>query len=166
MGVTYRVHCQQCGHHRFISLGAGFAYPRVYADTLKAAKRGDFGEDIKAFFDEHPDGVIDASSMIAQCENCGDYHTAPSLKMYIPDEMKMPKQRSAAPWSVATSFHGVDYVTRRDLEIHFRLYKEHTHTCKNCGGKMNLIDEEDIEKLKCPNCKDMFLVAEVYMCWD
>ena len=43
----------------------------------------------------------------------------------------------------------------------FIFYKEHMHSCERCGGKMKFIaNENDIEKLKCPNCKDQFLDTE------
>lgn len=29
-----------------------------------------------------------------------------------------------------------------------------------------IANENDIEKLKCPNCKDQFLDVEEYMNWD
>lgn len=31
---------------------------------------------------------------------------------------------------------------------------------------MKLVTEQDIDKLKCPYCKDKFLVIDVFMYWD
>ena len=64
-------------------------------------------------------------------------------------------------------FHETDYVFPGGFEDNFIFYKEHMHSCERCGGKMKFIaNENDIEKLKCPNCKDQFLDVEEYMNWD
>ncbi|WP_318606988.1 hypothetical protein [Mitsuokella jalaludinii] len=59
MGTGYMLHCPQCNYQTLFFLGIGFAYPLVYAETQEKENRGELGEDIKEFFSEHPDGVID-----------------------------------------------------------------------------------------------------------
>lgn len=167
MGTGYMLHCPQCNYQTLFFLGIGFAYPLVYAETQEKGNRGELGEDIKEFFSEHPDGVIDSVPAIFQCEKCNQYDTAPSLRMYIPDETKLPRKKIDGSWSIAMPFHGEDYVAPGGFEDNFIFYKEHMHSCKRCGGKMKFIaNENDIEKLKCPNCKDQFLDVEEYMNWD
>ena len=60
--------------------------------------------------------------MITQCEECGEYDTAPSLKMYVPHERKGSQRKSNAQWSVAVSFHEIDYVSPGEFENHYKLY--------------------------------------------
>ena len=47
-----------------------------------------------------------------------------------------------------------------------KLYKEHQHICKKCGGKIRMISEDNIRKLKCPHCKDIFLSVDIEALWD
>lgn len=81
MGTGYMLHCPQCNYQTLFFLGIGFAYPLVYAETQEKGNRGELGEDIKEFFSEHPDGVIDPVPAIFQCEKCNQYDTAPSLRV-------------------------------------------------------------------------------------
>ena len=104
--------------------------------------------------------------MITQCEECGEYDTAPSLKMYVPHERKGSQRKSNAQWSVAVPFHEIDYVSPGEFENHYKLYMEHRHICKNCGGKLRLISEDNLGKLMCPHCKDRFLSVALEALWD
>lgn len=167
MGTGYALHCPECNYWTSFLLGIGFAYPLVYAETQEKGKHGELGEDIKEFFAEHPDGVIDSVPAIFYCENCKRYNAAPSLKMYIPDETKLPRKKPDGAWSVAMPFHETDYVFPGGFEANFVFFKEHTHTCEICEGRMKFVaNEVDIEKLRCPRCKDRFLIVEEYLNWD
>ena len=166
MGEVYKVHCPKCGYETSLELGVGFGYPQVYAEMQEDGKQGKLGNDIKDFFAEHPDGVIDPVPMITQCEECSEYDTAPSLKMYVPHERKGSQRKSNAQWSVAVPFHEIDYVSPGEFENHYKLYMEHRHICKNCGGKLRLISEDNLGKLMCPHCKDRFLSVALEALWD
>ena len=111
MGEVYKVHCPKCGYEISLDLGVGFGYPQVYAEMQEDGKQEKLGNDIKDFFAEHPDGVIDPVPMITQCEECGEYDTAPSLKMYVLHERKGSQRKSNAQWSVAVPFHDIVYGT-------------------------------------------------------
>ena len=166
MGEVYKVHCPKCGYETSLDLGVGFDYPQFYAEMQEDGKCGKLGNDIKDFFAEYTDGVIDPVPMITQCDECGEYDTAPSLKMYVPDKSKEPRRKSNVRWSVVMPFHELDYVSPEEFEAHYKLYKEHQHICKKCGGKIRMISEDNIRKLKCPHCKDIFLSVDIEALWD
>lgn len=167
MGKIYELCCPKCNYISSFRLGVGFAYPHMYVETQEAGKRGELGDDIKEFFSLYPDGVIDPVPVIAQCDRCNYYATVPSINMYIPDATNPPRKKTAGSWSIAMPCHEIDCVYPGEFKTHYKLYKGHRHICKKCGGKLNFIaNEKDIERLKCPNCQDRFLVIESYANWD
>ena len=121
MGTQYRIHCSKCGYNTSLDLGIGFGYPQAYVEMQEDGKQGKLGNAIKDFFAAHPDGVIDPVPMITQCEECGEYDTAPLLKMYVSDEGKEPRRISNDRCSVAMPFYEIDYVSPRELENHYKL---------------------------------------------
>lgn len=77
MGTGYMLHCPQCNYQTLFFLGIGFAYPLVYAETQEKGNRGELGEDIKEFFSEHPDGVIDPVPAIEKTKTNADTRKIP-----------------------------------------------------------------------------------------
>lgn len=76
MGRGYIYKCPKCEHEHHLLIGIGFVCPNppeIEADVIA----GLYGEKAKAFFNEHPNSILDASLEIYQCK-CGniqnEYH--------------------------------------------------------------------------------------------
>ncbi len=86
MGSGYSLKCRKCGYEFSANLGVGFMFPLAYQETMEAGKAGKLGKEVKRFLEEHPDGVMDCSSVILQCSECGALGCGPDLSMYVPGE--------------------------------------------------------------------------------
>ena len=90
MGTGFRYECQKCGFKFSQMNGTGFLFPSVYAKTVQRAKNGELGEEIQQFFEEHPDGAVNAENVTLCCNSCGILATKMDLTMYIPKKNWMP----------------------------------------------------------------------------
>ncbi len=165
MGAIYSLRCSTCGYSSSLMLGVGFMYPAVFADTQEAAKSGELGATLKRFFTEHPDGVVDPEYVPAQCEKCGEYVDVVSLDMYIPRKGKQ-ETKSMRRWSVAMPFENAEYVAPGEINERYDFFKEFPHRCGSCHGKVKILRDVNLEKLKCPHCADRFLELSETACWD
>ena len=68
-GGTYK--CNKCGYELNAWTGVGYIYPTVCKETTEQAKKGELGEELKKFFEEHPDGKINCEKVLVRCEDCG-----------------------------------------------------------------------------------------------
>ena len=132
MGLSYFFRCAKCGYTLATNLGVGgFATPGFRKKILQAARNGELGEEIQNFVLENPEGVIDSANILKKCVQCGRYETTQSLTMYLPAE----------------KFSGGEK---------YLLFKKYPHTCKYCGGDVEIFTEEDFiecnHNLKCPHC--------------
>lgn len=166
MGQMNDLRCPKCGYRTHLRLGVGFLYPEVFAEAQEKGKRGDFGEDIKEFFEEYPNGVIDPVPVIMRCEKCGNYTSVDALTMYIPDETKVRKKKSRGAWSIAMSYYDADYVAPGEFKEYYKVYKKYPHTCKKCNGKLKSPSNFDMKKLECPRCKHKYLEEWMIAFWD
>ena len=175
MGTGYSLKCRKCGYGFSANLGVGFMYPRVYQQTMEAGREGKFGKEVKRFLEEHPDGVLDCSSVILQCTECGALGCGPDLSMYVPGEDSPAP--SSGNWSVACPHEGIPCVAPWDLD-EYNLFGLYDHRCKRCRGKMKIIKEKELEqlihgadfenspmKIPCPKCRERLWLSEVSM-WD
>ena len=162
MGEIARYQCEKCGYRFSASLGVGFDFPRVYAETVEKMKSGKLGEEAKRFFDEHPDGAINCEDVIMQCEKCGEYDSREALTMYVPKEGHVHKVPEGI-WSVAAPFTGQDYVSEWELEEGFTEYADYPHKCETCGGNMRIIASD--EPIVCPHCGEEMAKSLVGF-WD
>lgn len=165
MGAGYYLHCPVCGYEADVSLGYGFLYPMVYRETQEDAKNGKLGATLKKFYTQHPDGAVNPTLALAQCEKCGKYTSVPDYTMYLPKagkQKKPPKGR----WSVAMPFEGAEYVAPHEFEEAFDVCKLFPHRCGSCRGKVKLLPEEEIDHLKCPHCKNQVLTVQEICLWD
>ena len=162
-GSGYR--CPKCGYRLDAMLGAGFAYPHVYEETVAKMKSGELGEEAKQFFVDHPDGAVNAENELAVCKECGRYDTVPALKLYVPKEGYV--HRPAGRWSVAVPAKGVSFVAPWDLEDHYVKVGQLKQHCQSCGGTLKILSERTIARkgLTCPCCGER-LVEEEQMFWD
>ena len=160
MGESTQFRCPECGYDFAAFTGVGFAFPRVYAETVSKMKRGRLGTTAKRFFEEHPDGAISCENIVMKCQKCGEYDSRESLAMYVPKE-GFAHQVPEGIWAFAAPFEGSDYVSPDELEVCYDLYAEYPHRCRNCRGKMKpaeifSVDEYGnetlIRPLVCPHC--------------
>ena len=166
MGQGYVFKCK-CGYSFEPWLGVGIMFPMQYQELKEAAIKGDLGKEIKDFFAEHPEGAIDADTVVARCRKCGKYECVSNLSMYFPKDNTKKKEKGR--WSVAMPFEGEDYVAPWDLQESYELYAKYPHKCEACGGDMDIISEEDLEQngLICPICgKPIKYDPDDVIMWD
>ncbi len=165
MGLGYDFKCRKCGYKFDAIYGVGMLFPYEYEKKMEEGRRGELGEKVKHFLEEHPDGVLDISMTAMQCRSCGKYASRMKLNMYLPKENAAEK-RDYVRWSVAVPAEDVDYVDPDDLPGGYRLARRYTHICGDCGGKMKYVREEVcMEGLECPKCHSK-MDCPKHICWD
>lgn len=141
----------------------------VYKETVDAMKKGEYGEQGKKFFEEHPDGAVDCETAVARCSACGEYGHVPALTMYVPKkDYDSSKIELKGIWSVAFPFEGADYVSWSDLEEFYDVHEKYDHRCPECGGVAEIVDfEKELEagELACAMCDGKMEVTDLIM-WD
>ena len=150
MGQAYEFKCK-CGYSFTPFLGVGFMFVQQYNDVKESAIKGEFGEELKAFFAEHPEGAINAEVVVGRCKKCGKYESFPNLSMYLPINVE---ENEKGRWSVPVPSEGAAYVAPWDLEESYKLYETYQHKCKSCGGDMDILTEKDLVEsgIICPEC--------------
>ena len=162
MGKGYTKTCKKCGYSFTCYEGVGFLFPKVYAETVEKAKAGKLGKVMKSFFEEHPDGAINAENVALCCDNCGNIKRGKDPTMYIP-KGKVPKRPKNQRWCVAFPNPPQDYVMSSELDKYYEKYADYRHRCGKCKCKMHVVKDE--ETLLCPNCRKPFEISEVLR-WD
>ncbi len=162
MGKGYTKTCIKCGYSFNCNEGIGFMFPKVYAETVRKAKAGKLGKILKTFYEEHPDGAINAENVALCCDSCGHLKSGIDLTMYIP-KGKMLEQSKDERCCVAFPFPEETYVMSNDLEEYYEKYADYPHKCGKCRGKMHVVKEN--ETLLCPHCKEPLEILDVIM-WD
>ena len=141
-GGNYR--CNKCGYELNAWTGVGFLYPMVCEENTEKAKKGELGEKLQKFFEEHPDGKLDCSKVLLRCEDCGAYDVVLALAMYIPKDGTKPND---AIW---------------DLDGYKKI-GSYKHVCEACGGNMKKVKKES--ELICPECGEQLELVDEVM-WD
>lgn len=156
MGMGYFIKCtnRRCRYSAELSEGFGFGFSDQYANALKAAKSGAVSEAHRRFFEEHPEGALNAEEHIYQCGKCGHLFSEPSYSLYLPKDgvsvSDADDPASVLPW---------------ELPLHYKLAKRYVHHCPNCGGRAKRVKDPILEVAeKCPRCGSK-LRAESIM-WD
>ena len=162
MGSGMEYECEKCGFVFRKMKGVGMMFPKVYVDTLKKAKDGEFGTEIQEFFKEYPDGAINAEIVTLCCDDCGHLTKDKDLTTYVLKK-GAPEKTEHIRWSVAMEYKGANYVTKEDLKQNYKKYKKYTHKCEKCGGNMHKVKKR--ETLICPRCK-IPMTATGAVCWD
>ena len=162
MGSGMNMRCPKCGYEFASFEGVGYLFPKVYKETVQKAKSGELGDVLKTFFEEHPDGVINAENITLCCDKCGHLDTAKDLTMYVPRDDNTVNIEHGK-WTVGIPFEGADYYTEYDLIEHFTEYMKYPHKCEKCGGDMRKLTSHD--KLKCPDCKTTMEEQRMIL-WD
>ena len=177
MGSGFTLKCRKCGYEVSGNLGVGFLFPKVHLETMEAARAGEYGETIRQFLEDHPDGVLNTENVFLQCTGCGELAFGQDLSMYVRN--KDVKRKEHGRWSVAIPFEGSDYVSPMELD------RENTYefvawgnVCAKCGKPMKPISEDNLlckknsygeigeqTVLDCPKCREPLFIAERLM-WD
>ena len=97
MGTMYMLTCEKCGYEIEGNIGVGFSFPRVYKETMKAARAGVLGKNIKEFLEEYPDGVLNTENTFLQCVDCGSLIIWLNLSMYT--RVSDASEKEHARWS-------------------------------------------------------------------
>ncbi len=131
MGRFFGFRCRDCGDQFEVLTGTGRSFPLVYGRTLRLAVEGKYGEEIRRFLEEHPDGALDCERVLLLCTECGELANGMDLSMYIPGENSAGEEKSGA--------------VPPDLKT-YRLIRSCEHKCQ-CGGKMKVIRGEELARL-------------------
>ena len=86
MGSGKVFHCNACGEEFSAMTGVGMVFPSIYEETVQDIRSGEYGEDWKKFFEEHPDGVVNCEKEPLICEECGVPKCEMNLSLYLPKE--------------------------------------------------------------------------------
>lgn len=170
MGKFVELKCKFCKYEIQIGFGIGMAFPRVYEQTITAAKNGELGEEIQNFLSENPNGAIDVSRVLAVCKTCGACEKVYDLTMYLPKEnILQAEKNNPGRWSVAMPFYNSKYVMPSDLKENYKVFAAYPHKCKRCGGEVEILNEDDVQKLrkiKCPKCHSIRKMKAEFGHWD
>ncbi len=167
MGSGVRFSCPNCGYNDRFLLGVGFSYPRVFSNTMKEAKHGQFGKKLYRLLKKHPDAVLDPTLVLTHCPKCHLLGRAMDLTAYVPkpgyDRSKEPK----GTWSGAFPALNIDYVSPNDFRVHYDVLEKYGHCCEKCGTELELISEQELSsrKIPCRKCGEI-LQASTALMWD
>ena len=169
MGKGYHLKCSCCDYEISISLGVGFFFLKLYADTIEGIKEGKFGKTLQRFLEDHPDGTVDCERAVLQCETCGALKQGINFDMYIPKPGLGQPQHGI--WSGALPFEGLSNVAKSDMKENYSLYQHYPHRCPRCRKRMIAMNTEEFmdklnnQELLCPDCKSKLEMADMIM-WD
>lgn len=153
MGHGYVFQCKRCRYKLEADLGIGFMTSRETEETVRKMKSGAYGEKAEEFFRNNPDGTVDCSNVLFQCEKCGALKVDMGLAMY--------KRKEGTP---EPEYHFPDAESYVKAE-------EFGHICGKCGSKMkelntaHLIENAFAGKVRCPRCGGKLEIKDV-ICWD
>ncbi len=178
MGTGYSLHCRKCGYKISAGLGIGYMYPLAWKQTMEEARAGEYGETIRRFLEEHPDGTLIPENVLLQCTSCGNLDSGVDLSMYI----RRPEvsRREHGRWSVAAPNEGAEYVSPmdRDDDQTYVLYAR-GNICEKCGKLMRPITDKELDaqrskgkgpetesEIPCPKCGELLWFDESGIMWD
>ena len=164
MGVILSLECRHCDYEFQAFAEVGMMYSYGYSQTVKQARNGELGEEIQRFFEEHPDGLIDASNVIGQCTQCGKHYSVPDLSMYVPKENVEPDPSDL--WPMAFWNDGITCVEPGALREgrNYTLIGKYSHKCEACGGALEVFSDRR-GPFNCPKCHRKIFAQDSGM-WD
>ncbi len=107
--------------------GSGFAYLKVYAETLKAVKEGEYGEEWKQLATSEKYVAIDAEDYVYGCKRCGNWKKEKSLSLYVPKDYNFIINRYKL--KSIEELEERDCVWTYELREEYKILKERTHFC-------------------------------------
>lgn len=149
--------CPNCGYEFSAELGVGFRYPWVCHQLIQKARAGAYGAEWQDLVETYPGTFLDGHLVLLRCENCGSFDNEALLTAYIPKDAELQaKPIPEKQWTVPE-------------KEGYELYGVYEHRCKDCGGKMRALSEQEIWENKgekiCPRCKTALKRNDVYR-WD
>ena len=150
MGQGYLLKCNKCDYREEVFLGVGYMFPEEYAELVRDIRKGCYGRDWQAFFEEHRGAVVNAETELYVCPQCGHLETEHNLSIYLNKQEKEPENGYWMRWAD---------------EDDYEFVRSYVHSCPDCGKRMEVV--QDIEKadLRCPDCGDRLEVSGQIM-WD
>ena len=85
MGNGIALKCSKCKKEYSINRGVGFSFPDVYKKTLKAIKKGKYGDKLKQLSQDTELVAVDAEDHVYLCRKCGHWIVEPGLSLYAPN---------------------------------------------------------------------------------
>lgn len=81
MGIGFNLVCKKCGYKQSVNLGVGFYFHELNEEVKHGIRNGDFGEEIKSFYQENPESEVMCSSELYRCDNCLDLTVKPQIRI-------------------------------------------------------------------------------------
>lgn len=151
MGSGSVFRCKSCGKEKMVFLGTGFTYPLICIKAKNDALNGKYGKGMRRAVQEHPKGAMDCEELVYVCD-CGAWKVEPMLAYY---EIKDKN----------CGFDGY-YFRFEDEETPPALLYARRHLCPKCRRKMRVAAEEEIKRLRCPECGGELETDEKQILWD
>ena len=165
---------KKCKYEFGALIGMGYFYPTDYMKTKEKMISGELGIDAKKFFEEHPNGVINAEGTIKKCPECNELYALPDLSMYLrkntlsdkenqfPNPMDFkehlePEEPYFEYINKALGTTATDNeLDEETCEPEYELYKLYDHRCKKCNKHLEVVKSKELwhSLLKCPLCGD------------
>lgn len=165
---------KNCKYEFGALIGMGYFYPTDYIKTKEKMVSGKLGIEPKKFFEEHPEGVINAEETIKKCPECNQLYKLPDLSMYLRKKPLLDCEKEfATPMDFKEHleafqpddeyFHKAFGTEESDeeedkecRESEYELYKLYNHRCKKCNKQLEVVKSKELwhSLLKCPLCGD------------
>lgn len=161
MGQSLTFHCPHCGYEFDYSTGMG-SYSLNFIAGMEEAREGKLGARLQHLLEAYPEGVIDFSKVLYQCDGCGRYGMKERLDFYVPKgserpETVVPHEEDGAPGREFL------YVLPKDLGKYYDLAHPFAHVCGHCHGHLKEVAEGLSYKddVKCPLCGNVMEVCGI-----
>ena len=150
MGEAYRFKFSRCGKDYSASWGIGFAFPNVYADTVKKIVAGEYGSEWKHIFESEKYVAVNADTYVYVCKRCGGWKADKDLSLYVPRDLNELKEKFKLDSIEELSER--EWVMEWDLKEEYRLLRRRIHLCGKCKCAMHKSSDDERAKLVCPDC--------------
>ena len=179
MGINIGCKCHNATAREFM-LGVGMGFPYVYQETVKDIKAGKYGEEAKNIMTTIPYAAVDLVTTLYYCDKCGHIDEDEPMDIYIPKDVEKVKKQPVGRWTAADPLENntilneeigeLSYWTppsefEDDNRPEYVLVKKGSHPCPKCKNEMRAIDEEELEKIKCPKCGSNYVIFPGVL-WD
>lgn len=161
MGQSLTYHCPHCEYEFDYSLHPE-SYPLAFIAGMQEARDGKLGARLKGLLEEHPEGVIDFSKVLYQCEKCGRYTARERLDFYVPKGRELPGTMvpHEGDGDLGREFL---YVLPEDLQKYYELSHSFAHVCGHCHGHLKELPEglPYDQDVKCPLCGEVMEILGI-----
>ena len=151
MGTVRTVTCTKCGFTGTYFLGCGMMFPQVYQEAVGKIRRGEYGQQLRSFFEKYPGAVVNAVTELYQCGGCGHLQEDYNLSLYVHKNGQPPEN---GYWMRST-----------DYDEQYSYIRSYVHKCPECGQRMHKITEE-MGPIRCPECGEMLEGDPCLALWD